>query len=322
MKKILGDTRLIFKCCSLYYKDGMGQKEICERLGVSRPTVSRLLSEGRENGIVKIVVTNSDNALYGELEHRLELKYNLQEVIITDAAPLEQGTKYINSLLGRATLQLLSRILVPNSIVGVTMGMTLQNVVRSDYPVEENRSVTFVPLCGGVDESRNDILSNTLAQNFAMRFGGRSVQFFSPAVFSTKTVLDKFMAESSNQNIQHLFRHLDVALMGIGILDRHHSTILQNGYIDAETADRFDKTGTVGDISLRYFNVKGETAPFNDFNERVAGIPIDVLVRTPRRIGVAGSSRKADAVLGAIHGGFINILITDIACAKKLLEKE
>ena len=322
MRKLLGDTRLIFKCCSLYYKDGMGQKAICERLGISRPTVSRLLTEGRKTGIVKIVITNPDNALYGEMEHELELKYDLQEVIITDAAPLEQGTKYINSLLGRATLQFLSRVLVPNSTVGVTMGMTLQNVVRSDYPVNEIHSVTFVPLCGGVDESRNDVLSNSLAQEFAVRFGGKSVQFFSPALFSKHSVMENFMKEYANRNIRHLFQHLDIALMGIGVLDKRHSTMLQNGYIDLETAERFERTGAVGDIALRYFNKEGQTEPFHDLNERVSGISLDELIRVPRRIGIAGGTHKADAVLGAIHGKFINILITDIACAEKLLAEE
>ena len=28
MKKIVDDARLIYKCCYLYYMDGLGQKEI------------------------------------------------------------------------------------------------------------------------------------------------------------------------------------------------------------------------------------------------------------------------------------------------------
>lgn len=54
MRKIVDDMRLLVKCCSLYYRDNLGQEEICEILGVSRPTVSRLLKLGREKGIVKI----------------------------------------------------------------------------------------------------------------------------------------------------------------------------------------------------------------------------------------------------------------------------
>ncbi|MFQ7537445.1 MAG: hypothetical protein ACLRL6_08915 [Clostridium sp.] len=36
MKKIVDDARLIYKCCYLYYVDGMGQREICDAVGISR----------------------------------------------------------------------------------------------------------------------------------------------------------------------------------------------------------------------------------------------------------------------------------------------
>ena len=47
MKKILGDTRLMLKCCVMYYENEMGQNEIAQKLGISRPTVSKLLKEGK-----------------------------------------------------------------------------------------------------------------------------------------------------------------------------------------------------------------------------------------------------------------------------------
>ena len=75
----------------------------------------------------------------------------------------------------------------------------------------------------------------------------------------------------------------------------------------------------MGDIALRYFDANGDTTPFQEFNERVAGIPLDTLKKIPRRVGVAGGRQKKDAVLGAIRGGFINVLITDIDCAENLI---
>lgn len=72
MKKIVDDVRLIFKCCSLYYQDGLGQKEICEVLGISRPTVSRMLTIGKERGIVRIEIQNPDNIAYGKMEREIE----------------------------------------------------------------------------------------------------------------------------------------------------------------------------------------------------------------------------------------------------------
>ena len=91
MKKIVDDVRLIFKCCSLYYQDGLGQKEICEVLGISRPTVSRMLTIGKERGIVRIEIQNPDNIAYGKMERELEKKFNLQEVIIVPSSPISDG---------------------------------------------------------------------------------------------------------------------------------------------------------------------------------------------------------------------------------------
>jgi DNA-binding transcriptional regulator LsrR (DeoR family) len=45
-----------------------------------------------------------------------------------------------------------------------------------------------------------------------------------------------------------------------------------------------------------------------------------VFRKIPSKIGIAGGTRKADAVVGAIRGGYINILITDSECAKRLYE--
>lgn len=319
MKKIVDDVRLIFKCCSLYYQDGLGQKEICEALGISRPTVSRMLTIGKERGIVRIEIQNPDNIAYGKMERALEKKYNLQEVIIVPSSPISDGQYPINSEIGSATLEYLSRVLMDGYLVGITMGLAIQNVVRSDYFIRSPIKATFVPLVGGVAESRLDIHSNYLAQEFADRFVGDCVQFFAPAVFSRREVLEGFLEEKTIRNVIRLYSRLDLVLMGIGIPSTEHSTILQTGYVDRAILDEFTARGAAGDIALRYFDADGDTTPFTDFNERVAGIPLDTLKKIPRRVGVAGGRAKKDAVLGAIRGGFINVLITDIDCAENLV---
>ena len=54
MKKIVDDLRLIYKCCDLYYTDQMTQQSICDSLGLSRATGSRMLKLGREQVTVRI----------------------------------------------------------------------------------------------------------------------------------------------------------------------------------------------------------------------------------------------------------------------------
>ncbi len=54
---------------------------------------------------------------------------------------------------------------------------------------------------------------------------------------------------------------------------------------------------------------------------RVVGIPIEQLVGIERRVGVAGGRTKFDAILGALRGQYVNVLITDHITAQKLAEK-
>ncbi len=314
MRKLIDDVRLIFKCCSLYYQDGVGQKEICRILGISRPTVSRMLSVGKDLGIVKIEINNPDNLLYGQLERELEKKFNLQEVIIVPSS--ENGK---NHELGRVALKFMTRILRDGYYVGVSMGSTLQSIARADFFIENNVSCTFVPVMGGVGESRPDIHSNYLAQEFADRFGGKCVQLFAPALFSKRTLLEEFLKEKTIQRVTNLFRKLDVLIMGIGSIDPKFSTVLQTGYVDNKTLEDFGERGAVGDIILRYFDINGNTKPFDEFNSRVAGINLSQIKKILCRVGVAGGKNKIQAVEGAINGGYLTVLITDIDCAEGLL---
>ncbi|VBB07290.1 Hypothetical protein LUCI_2534 [Lucifera butyrica] len=321
MKKVIDDIRLIFKCCSLYYEDEMSQQEICEHLGISRPSVSRMLKLGKEQGIVKIDINNPYNLTFGKLERELEKKFNLKEVIVVESSPIETGTERISSSLGEETLNFLARTLDDGDVVGVSMGMTLQNVIRAKRNIEHTIRCTFVPIVGGIGESRLDIHANYIAGEFAKLFGGDCVQFFSPATFSSVNVLNEFLKEKSVRNIFNFYRNVGTVLMGIGIPERGGSTLLATGYIEAEVLDRFVEIGAVGDISLQFFDQNGSTEKFKQFNDRVAGMPIEQLKKVQKRIGIAGGAHKANAVLGAIRGGFLNILITDFDCAMALLER-
>lgn len=309
MRKLVDDVRLIFKCCSLYYQDGIGQREICELLGISRPTVSRMLNAGKELGIVKIEIHNPDNLMYGQLERELEKLFNLQEVIIVPTS----------AELGRAALKFGARILRDKDYVGVSMGTTLQSVARADFFIENKVSCTFVPVLGGVGESRPDLHSNYIAQEFAERFGGKWVQLFAPALFSKRTLLEEFSKEQTIQKVTNLFSKLDALFMGIGSADPKFSTVLHTGYVDDKTLRTFARRGAVGDIILRYFDIDGDTKPFADFNSRVAGINLSLLKKIPCRVGVAGGEHKIQAVAGAINGDYLTVLITDVDCAQGLL---
>ena len=153
MRKIVDDTRLLVKCCLLYYRENLGQQEICDILGVSRPTVSRLLKQGREQGIVKIEVHDPFAPEFGETERKLEERFGLQEVIVVEDRPVEIESEHVSALLAATALAYLDRVLKDGDTVGVTLGFTLHNIARADYVVDKAVHCRFVPVLGGVGET-------------------------------------------------------------------------------------------------------------------------------------------------------------------------
>lgn len=319
MKKIIDDIRLIYKCCSLYYEDNMSQQEISEVLQISRPSVARMIKSGRKSGIVNIEIKNPDNLMFANMERELEKKFGLEEVVIAATNNTEFGASMVNENLAQEMVKFLVRIAEDREYIGVTMGMTLRNLTHVQLNNVEKLKCTFVPIVGGIGESRYDIHSNYIAMAFANLFKADCLQFFAPLVFSKPDLLNDFLQEESMQSILKSFNKISTVIMGIGIPDRAHSTILKAGYINEEMFDDFIKKGVVGDVAMQFFDKDGNVEKFNTFNKLVAGMPIEKLKKIRRRIGVATGSTKAVSVVGAIRGGFVNILIIDSECAKSLL---
>ena len=319
MRKIVDDMRLLVKCCSLYYRDNLGQEEICEILGVSRPTVSRLLKLGREKGIVKIEVLDPFAPEFGETERRLEEKFGFREVIVVEDRPSRSESEHISPLLGTTTLAYLDRILKDGDMVGVTLGLTLYNIVHADYTVDKAVQCCFVPVLGGVGETYAELHANRLAEEFARKFRSDFLPFYAPALFSDAGVLQGFKKEPSVRKVFSLFERLDVVLFSIGVPQGDYSTVLRMKYIDEKILKDFSEQGAVGDIGLQYFDINGSPRAFVSHNERVAGMTLADLRKVPRRIAVVAGEDKVKAVVGAVRGGYINTLITDASCARALV---
>ena len=322
MKKIVDDLRLVYKCCDLYYTDQMTQQSICDSLGLSRATVSRMLRIGREQGIVRIEVVNPINFDYGQLEKDLERKYGLKEVIVVDNQPLDTEEDRVQRL-SEASFEYLSHLFKDGDTIGVAMGYTLYNIANVKKQYEFDKQFLFVPLFGGISQTRMgkvDVQATQIAANFAQKFGGRYVQFLAPAVFQNVEVMKGFLQEESVNYIYKYFEKLNSVLLGIGVPERGGSTMVSAGYINERKLDEFVERGAVGDIALRYFNREGNTEPFKEFNDKVASIPMKTLKKVENRVGIGGGVEKVNAIKGAIRAQFINILITDVDCARKMLE--
>ena len=56
MKKIVDDERMMLRVCDLYYNRDVSQSDIAKLMGISRPTVAKLLQSAKQKEIVKIII--------------------------------------------------------------------------------------------------------------------------------------------------------------------------------------------------------------------------------------------------------------------------
>ncbi len=313
MRRVVDDERMMLKVCDLYYNQNLGQREIAATMDLSRPTVSRLLTNARERGIVRIILADLTGRNYFDIEQQLEKKFGLKEAILTESY---DDRELLQNELGRMAAQYLERILKNGDSVGVSMGTTLTHIIphiSADYL----RDLTFIPLIGGIGESSSELYSNYLAETMAKAFGGISLALHAPAMVSRIQAKNELLQEESISRVLARTNDLQVALSGIGAPDES-STIITAGFFSREMIEDLHRHNICGDICMRYFDEYGNLSLY-EHNQRVIGINIETLRLVPRSIGVAGGVKKANAIKGALAGRYINVLITDIDCAKVLL---
>lgn len=313
MIKHVGNEKLMVKVCKLYYVDDMKQEDIAKKLGISRPTISRLLKDAKEAGIVKIQIVSPFASDYSDLEKSLELKYGLKNVIVvgdqTDDDSLKQE-------LGREAAYYLERILKPKDVVGLSMGTTLRYIPQHVTSRKESK-FTFVPLLGGVGQANIEIHPNQIVMDIANVFGGSYMLLHAPAVVSDPNLIKSFSQELGIKNVMEMIKKVNVAVVGLGALVDENSTMMATGYYDQNDIEHMKQKNAVGDICMQTYNADGEAQDFES-NKKVIGYPIENLRKIETVIAVAGGKSKLNAIKGAIKGGYINVLITNYSNAAEL----
>ena len=84
-----------------------------------------------------------------------------------------------------------------------------------------------------------------------------------------------------------------------------------------EERAELQRLGAVGDICFRFFTADGEPIK-SPLMKRVIGIDLAKLRGCKRVVGVAGGGAKVQAILGALRGGLLDVLITDHRTAEAL----
>src|SRR4029450_3494480 len=130
----------------LYYELGETQEAIAAQVGVTRPQVSRLLKEAREQGGVEIRIVDATEGewIVGE---RLRERLGLRAVHLAPA--IVGSAEVIRRRVGRLAGEVLRSLPRDGLVIGVGDGAAVSAVAGSMAAGTAPIDASVVPLCGG-----------------------------------------------------------------------------------------------------------------------------------------------------------------------------
>jgi DNA-binding transcriptional regulator LsrR (DeoR family) len=307
--------RLMAKVARMYHEHGMRQSQIAEELHVSQPRVSRLLKRAADLGIVRTTVALPPG-VHTDVEEALEARYGLREAVVVDAGGSDEG---VTRALGGAAATYLETSLTGGDTVGISSwSATLLAAVESLRPARTPVVDQVVQVVGGIGDPRVQMQATRLLGTFANSTGAAPVFMPAPGLLGTAAARDSLAADPAVADVMHLWGRLTMVLVGIGSLEPSPLLRESGNALAPRDQDALRQAGAVGDICLRFFDANGEPVSA-DVDGRVMGIGPDQLRAVRRRVGVAGGTLKHSAIRAAVLGGWVNVLITDLDEARRLL---
>ena len=309
--------RLLTKVARMYHERGLRQPQIAEQLHISQPRVSRLLRRAVELGIVRTTVV-SPRGVHAELEERIEQAYGLAEVVIADTD--EQADELqVQRALGSAAAVYLETTLMGKERIGVSSwSSALLATVEAMHPRSTPVAEQVVQMLGGLGNLNAQTQATRITGGLAQLTGAAAVFLPAPGVLASGGMREMFLTDPNVRPVLQACDRLTMALVGIGSVEP--SPLLResgNAFAEAELP-ALSRAGAVGDVCLRFFDEHG-TPVASGLDQRVLGISEEALRQVPRRVGVAGGPRKYTAIRAALRGGWVNVLVTDLQIANRLL---
>jgi len=306
------------KVARMYYLQDLNQQAITEKLQLHQSTISRMLKRARTLNLIRFSIATPPGT-FAELEDELTSGFGLKDAVVVDC--LAEGEAMVRDL-GVALAYFLETTLKPGKIVGISSwSRSLFAMVDALHPGDYCKDGKVVQILGGVGNVGNEFHAIHLAQRLAGSIGAKAVLLQSPAVVGSPGAQRVLSRDLAVQEASALFDKLDIALVGIGSMEPSKLLAVSGNIFSRDERAELQRLGAVGDICFRFFDADGQPVK-SPLTKRVIGIDLVKLRACRRVVGVAGGTQKIGAILGALRGRLLDVLITDQRTAEALTKAQ
>lgn len=297
-----------------YYVQGQTMEAIRRRMGVSRSTVSRLLSHARKRGIVTISVQTS-NMPHTRLERQLQDRFGIN-VHIVEMPPDTTQNRVLENVTKTAA-QILGQLVHDGEVVGIAWGNTTTEMA-GHITQKDVDNVTLVQLNGAASTETSGIahVGGILAR-MAYQWKANIVHFPVPAFFDDPKTKEALWREGAVRRVLNWQEKCTLAVFSVGALRAEiPSHVYAAGYLSRSELNKLALDKVVGDVCTVLIRPDGSWKDIA-INKRATGPSPEQLRRIPRRFCVVAGKAKAQSLLGALNAG----VATDLVCDKEIAER-
>lgn len=298
------EDKLLTKVAWYYYIEGYTQQEIGEYLSIPRLRVNRLLDKARKAGIIQFSVREGDSKRM-IVERELITQFDLKDAFVVPSPLNEQD---INESVAQAAAMYIHERLEKTGYINMGYGDTSSRILNHLANICEF-PVNVVSLTGGV----NYYLPNTRSSIFNAKL------YLTPAplLMASEDIVKAMEQEPSVKQIRHMATLAQMSIVGIGGVDSN-ATLLTNGTLNHSDVLLLSMQGAVGDMLCHFIDKDGNVIQ-SSLERRLMSTPLEQLKEMSNSIGVAGGSTKSEAILAALKGNYLDVLITDETTATNVL---
>ncbi|MDR0263226.1 MAG: hypothetical protein LBJ04_08360 [Sphingobacterium sp.] len=269
--------------------------------------VIKYLEKAKTNNVIQFKI-NLEDTDHLKVQNKIKEKYNLKDIYVVPTS-----SNNVDSLTVAAAQYIEDRI-TSDTMINIGYGEAVSKTM-GHLRISNKYKVTFVSLSGGVKfymptaiDTRSDYYTNPNYNHYIVP---------APLSVSSELIAEHLNQEKPIKKILDMIPYSNITVIGIGALN-DRATLIKEGYFNPSDFEILKTRGAVGDLLSQFYDIHGNILDL-DLHKRLISTDIGVLKSLNNVVAVAGGLEKKDAIIGALKGGYIDVLITDETVAQSLV---
>lgn len=294
-----------------YYLAGLSITELSDKYQKSRYLITKALDEARENGIVSIKINTSVERNY-QLETAIKKRFNIPFVAVVKDS--NAGDRDYNSILECAAEHIQS-LIRDSHIVGMTWGSTIYSVI-GHFKNTLRDDLTFTQFIGENMKYNSEAGSRRMVECAASHYEAKYMTIPLPLYIVSNEARQLLPEEPAVKMTFAAARRMDMLFCGLGTIDSINSIQTWKNARE-QIFPEVDPEKIAGMLYARPYDINGNF--LTKKNDTVAGLSLEEILTTPRRVGVVRSKFKTNAALGALRGEMLTDIVMSEGIAQRIL---